>query len=74
MPVPYENRPPHLHFKVWIGGAVVLTTQAYLEGQTREGGAFGWLWSLLSSTEGLTMRPSADASGAMSARFEIVLG
>ncbi len=74
LPVPYEERPPHVHFKVWVGGTLALTTQAYLEGQTRAGGPFGWQWALFSNTNGLTMTPIADAKGALSARFDITLG
>lgn len=74
LPVPYETRPPHVHFKVWVGNTLALTTQAYLEGQTREGGALSWLWELFSNSDDLTMKPVTDVQGALTARFDIVLG
>lgn len=74
LPVPYQPRPPHIHFKLWQGGQPVFITQAYLEGQTQEGGAFGRLGGLFGSKDGLTMRPVADAKGLLQARFDIVLG
>ncbi len=74
LPVPYEPRPPHIHFKLWLGGQPVFITQAYLEGQTAEGGAFGRLAGLFSSKDGLSMRPLADEKGLLQARFDIVLG
>ncbi|PSW23454.1 protocatechuate 3,4-dioxygenase [Photobacterium swingsii] len=34
VPVPYNNRPPHIHVKLWQKDRELLTTQLYLKGQT----------------------------------------
>ncbi|MGR5078913.1 dioxygenase family protein [Photobacterium swingsii] len=34
VPVPYNDRPPHIHVKLWQKDRELLTTQLYLKGQT----------------------------------------
>jgi protocatechuate 3,4-dioxygenase, beta subunit len=73
VPVPYGGRPPHIHVRLHRHGHVQLTTQLYLRGLTKEGGAMG----LMAAWQGDRTRLSLDLTGVAgagrSATFDFVL-
>jgi protocatechuate 3,4-dioxygenase beta subunit len=78
MPVAYEGRPPHVHFRIQAPGYRALTTQMYFGGQYRERGLIGQAMTLFSVAEraALSVHPTARAdaeTGALQAQFDIVL-
>ncbi len=73
-PVPYQSRPPHIHFQVTHPRFRPLVTQMYVVGEPgRENPA--WFGSQhVRDTLSVTLRPAAgEEAGALSARFDIVL-
>lgn len=73
-PVPYESRPPHIHFKITHASYRPLVTQMYVVGEPgREEPAF-FGGQRTRDALSVTLRP-ADAveAGALAARFDIVL-
>jgi protocatechuate 3,4-dioxygenase beta subunit len=74
-PVPYESRPPHIHFKITHPSYRPLVTQMYVVGEPgREDPAF-FGGQRTRDALSVTLRP-ADAveAGALAARFDIVIG
>ena len=77
-PVPYPGRTPHIHFKIRRGGADLLTTQCYVQGEPqndRDG--------VLRGIRDVRARDSVivpfaplppSTAGELQARFDIVLG
>lgn len=73
-PVPYESRPPHIHFQVTHPRFRPLVTQMYVVGAAgRENpGYFGG--QRVRDALSVTLRPADGAdAGALAARFDIVL-
>jgi protocatechuate 3,4-dioxygenase, beta subunit len=73
-PVPYESRPPHIHFQVTHARFRALVTQMYVVGDAgRENPAY-FGGQKVRDALSVTLR-SADGAepGALSARFDIVL-
>jgi protocatechuate 3,4-dioxygenase, beta subunit len=68
-PVPYAGRPPHIHFQITHPRHPKLVTQLYA--QEADGGA-QWAESAYPSLW-VTFAPSGRESGAVAARFDIVL-
>jgi protocatechuate 3,4-dioxygenase beta subunit len=73
-PVPYESRPPHVHFQVTHPRFRPLVTQMYVVGEPgRENPAYFGGQSVRDALS-VTLRPADGAeSGALAARFDIVL-
>jgi len=73
-PVPYESRPPHIHFQVTHPRFRALVTQMYVVGEPgRENPAY-FGGRRVREALSVTLRPAAGAEpGALSARFDIVL-
>lgn len=76
-PVPYPGRTPHIHMRI-VSGAVDLTTQVYVEGETRN--ATDFLYGRLKPAERdhVTVPFESDAGlggGVLLARFDpVILG
>jgi protocatechuate 3,4-dioxygenase beta subunit len=71
-PVPYGQRTPHIHFKVWLGRQRLLTTQLYVEGDP--GNARDFLWRRLGAAErALITVPFRPAAEGLQASFPIVV-
>lgn len=71
-PVPYPGRAPHIHFKLRLGGREVLTTQLYVEGDSRNPRDF--LWRRLDAAQRAALtRPFVAASDGLRAEFPIVV-
>jgi len=71
-PVPYGRRTPHIHFKVWLGGRRLLTTQLYVEGDP--GNARDFLWRQLGADErALITVPFQPGADGYRASFPIVV-
>jgi len=73
-PVPYESRPPHIHFQITHPRFRTLVTQMYVVGEAgRENpGFFGG--QRVRDALSITLRPVDDAGpGALGARFDVVL-
>ena len=73
-PVPYESRPPHIHFQVTHARFRALVTQMYVVGDAgRENPAY-FGGQKVRDALSVTLRPADGAEpGALSARFDIVL-
>ena len=73
-PVPYESRPPHIHFQVTHPRFRPLVTQMYVVGETgRENPAY-FGGQRVRDALSVTLRPAESAeSVALAARFDIVL-
>ena len=73
-PVPYESRPPHIHFQVTHPRFRPLVTQMYVAGDLgRENPAYFGGRSVRDALS-VTLRPADGAEpGALAARFDIVL-
>ena len=73
-PVPYQSRPPHIHFQVTHTRFRVLVTQMYVVGEPgRENPAY-FGGQRVRDALSVTLRPVEGAEpGALSARFDIVL-
>ena len=73
-PVPYESRPPHIHFQVTHSRFRPLVTQMYVLGEPgRENPAY-FGGQRVRNALSVTLRPAEGAdAGALSARFYIVL-
>jgi len=73
-PVPYESRPPHIHFQVTHPRFRALVTQMYVVGEPgRENPAY-FGGQRVRDALSVTLRPADGAEpGALSARFDIVL-
>ena len=71
-PVPYTGRTPHIHVKVRLGGAELLTTQLYVAddpGNERDG-----LWRRLSEEARVAVTvPFMPGSDGLHASFPIVV-
>lgn len=73
-PVPYESRPPHIHFQVTHARFRPLVTQMYVVGEPgrEDPGYFGG--QRTRDALSVTLRPADGAEvGAVAARFDIVL-
>jgi protocatechuate 3,4-dioxygenase beta subunit len=77
-PVPYPGRTPHIHFKIKRGDRELLVTQCYIKGDPKNADD-----GVLRRIADARARESVmvdfvpipgDRSGALSARFDIVLG
>ena len=77
-PVPYPGRTPHIHFKIARGDRQLLVTQCYIKGDPKNAGD-----GVLRGIADARARDSVmvdfvpipgDRAGALSARFDIVLG
>lgn len=73
-PVPYESRPPHIHFQVTHPRFRTLVTQMYVVGESgRENPAY-FGGQRVRDALSVTLYPADGAEpGALSARFDIVL-
>jgi len=73
-PVPYESRPPHIHFQVTHPRFLALITQMYVVGEPgRENPAY-FGGRRVRDALSVTLYPADGAeAGALSARFDIVL-
>lgn len=73
-PVPYESRPPHIHFQVTHPRFRSLVTQMYVVGEPgRENPAY-FGGQRVREALSVTLHPAAGAEpGALSARFDIAL-
>src|ERR1700687_3418909 len=73
-PVPYQSRPPHIHFQVTHARFRALVTQMYVVGDAgRENPAY-FGGQKVRDALSVTLRSADGASpGALSARFDIVL-
>lgn len=73
-PVPYESRPPHIHFRITHPRFRPLVTQMYAAGEPgREDPAY-FGGPRTREALSVTLRPAEGAeAGALSARFDIVL-
>jgi len=77
-PVPYTGRTSHIHFKVKGKGKELLTTQCYIKGHA--GNAADGLWKSIGDEKARSLlevdfSPLDDGTaGALSAKFDIVLG
>jgi protocatechuate 3,4-dioxygenase beta subunit len=73
-PVPYESRPPHIHFQVTHPRFRPLVTQMYVVGEPgRENPAY-FGGRRVRDALSVTLRPAEGAeAGALSARFDMVL-
>jgi len=73
-PVPYESRPPHIHFQATHPRFRALVTQMYVVGEPgRENPAY-FGGQRVRAALSVTLYPAAGAEpGALSARFDIVL-
>ncbi len=73
-PVPYESRPPHIHFQITHARFRPLVTQMYVVGEPgrEDPGSFGG--QRTRDALSVTLRPAEGAeAGALAARFDIVL-
>lgn len=73
-PVPYESRPPHIHFQITHSRFRPLVTQMYVVGEPgrEDPGYFGG--QRIRNVLSVTLRPAEGAeAGALAARFDIVL-
>jgi protocatechuate 3,4-dioxygenase beta subunit len=77
-PVAYPGRTPHIHVKVRRGGAEVLTTQCYIEGEPqneRDGVLRGIREARARASVIVPFTPLPQSTaGELQARFDIVLG
>lgn len=64
IPGEYEPRPAHIHFKVWVGKKVVLTSQMYILKNNTKASYINEL---------LKLRVSKDTTGEYSGFFRIVI-
>ena len=78
-PVPYTGRPAaHIHFKVWRGGKVQLTTECFVKGFA--GNEKDGLFRRVTAEKGGQMLPvdfapvKGSRAGELAARFDVVLG
>jgi protocatechuate 3,4-dioxygenase beta subunit len=71
-PAPYSGRTPHIHVKVKLDGADLLTTQLYVAGDP--GNARDFLWRRLDErAQAAITVPFAPGSDGLRARFPIVV-
>jgi protocatechuate 3,4-dioxygenase, beta subunit len=77
-PVPYPGRTPHIHFKIKRGDRDLLVTQCYIKGEprnTNDGVLRGIADARARESVMVDFAPiPGDKAGALSARFDIVLG
>ncbi len=77
-PVPYPGRTPHIHFKIKRGDRDLLVTQCYIKGEPRnanDGVLRGIADARARESVMVDFTPiPGDRTGALSARFDIVLG
>lgn len=77
-PVPYPGRTPHIHFKIKRGDRDLLVTQCYIKGDPRnvnDGVLRGIADARTRDSVMVDFVPiPGDKAGALSARFDIVLG
>jgi len=73
-PVPYESRPPHIHFQITHPRFRPLVTQMYVVGEPgRENSAY-FGGQRVRDALSVTLRPAdGPEAGALAARFDIVL-
>ncbi len=72
--MPYESRPPHIHFQITHARFRPLVTQMYVIGEPgrEDPGSFGG--QRTRDALSVTLRPAEGAeAGALAARFDIVL-
>jgi protocatechuate 3,4-dioxygenase, beta subunit len=69
-PVPYESRPPHIHFQVTHPGFRPLVTQMYVAGEPGRENPARFGGQRVRDALSVTLSPVA---GALGARFDIVL-
>ena len=73
-PVPYESRPPHIHFQVTHPRFRPLVTQMYVVGEPGRENLAYFGGQRVRDALSVTLRPAEGAeAGALSARFDIVL-
>jgi protocatechuate 3,4-dioxygenase, beta subunit len=73
-PVPYESRPPHIHFQVTHPRFRALVTQMYVVGEPGRENPFYFGGQRVRDALSVTLRPAQGAEpGALAARFDIVL-
>ena len=77
-PVPYPGRTPHIHYKIKRNGKELLTTQCYIKGDPNN--AKDGIWRNIKderARESVTVDFTpikGSSTGALAARFDIVLG
>jgi protocatechuate 3,4-dioxygenase beta subunit len=78
-PVPYTGRPAaHIHFKIWKGRSVLLTTECFVKGHP--GNERDGIYRRVTAQKGGHMLPvdfapvKGSQIGELAARFDIVLG
>ncbi len=73
-PVPYQSRPPHIHFQVTHPRFRSLVTQMYVVGEPGRENPAHFGGQRVRDTLSVALRPAEGAeAGAFSARFDIVL-
>ena len=73
-PVPYESRPPHIHFQVTHPRFRTLVTQMYVVGDSSREDAAAFGGGAVRKALSVTLIPGDGAEpGALAARFDIVL-
>ena len=73
-PVPYESRPPHIHFQITHPRFRSLVTQMYVVGEPGRENPAWFGGQRVRDALSVTLRPAAgEEAGALSARFDIVL-
>jgi len=74
-PVPYESRPPHIHFQVTHPRFRALVTQMYVVGDAGREDPTWFGGQRVRDALSVKLSPAAGAEpGALNARFDIVLG
>ena len=73
-PVPYESRPPHIHFQITRAGFRPLVTQMYVVGEPGREDSSYFGGQRVRDALSVTLSPAAGAEpGALAASFDIVL-
>ena len=73
-PVPYESRPPHIHFKITHPGYRPLVTQMYVVGEPGREDPSYFGGQRIRDALSVTLRHAEGVeAGALAARFDIVL-
>lgn len=72
-PVPYESRPPHIHFQITHPRFRPLVTQMYVVGEPGREDPASFGGQRVRQALAVTLRPADGEAGALTARFDIVL-
>lgn len=71
-PAPYSGRTPHIHVKVRLDGATLLTTQFYVQGDP--GNARDFLWRRLDAqAQAALTRPFVNGPDGLTADYPVVV-